>query len=190
MNKYRFWKVIFDCIFSAVLIILLLPLFIVLFITTSLDTRSNGVFYQKRIGQNGKPFIIYKFKTIRNENHFCSKTGIILRKYKLDELPQLFNIVKCEMSFVGPRPDIEGYYDKLEGEDRKVLFLKPGITSDASIKYSNEEELLKKQEDALYYNDKVLFPDKVKMNLEYLENMSFSNDLTILTKTIFKVFIN
>ncbi|WP_415328641.1 sugar transferase [Chryseobacterium sp. MMS23-Vi53] len=189
MNQYRFWKGIFDCFFSAILIVLLFPLLILLFIIACIDTSSNGIFFQKRIGQYGKVFIIYKFKTIRDKDEFCSKTGSVLRKYKLDELPQLFNILKGEMSFVGPRPDIEGYYDILKGKDRKVLNLKPGITSEASIKYSNEEELLKQQQDPLYYNDEILFPDKVKMNLDYLENMSFSNDFKILTKTIFKVLI-
>ncbi|SIQ23504.1 Sugar transferase involved in LPS biosynthesis (colanic, teichoic acid) [Chryseobacterium sp. RU37D] len=189
MNQYRYWKVIFDCFFAAVLIILFLPLLIILFIVASVDTRSNGIFCQKRIGQYGKLFIIYKFKTIRDKDEYCSKTGSVLRKYKLDELPQLFNIIKCEMSFVGPRPDIEGYYDKLQGDDRKVLELKPGITSEASIKYSNEETILKTQNEPLFYNDEVLFPDKVKMNLIYLENMSLSNDIKILAKTIIKIFI-
>jgi lipopolysaccharide/colanic/teichoic acid biosynthesis glycosyltransferase len=189
MNHYRYWKIIFDGVLAALLIILLLPLLILLFIIASLDTQSNGVFCQKRIGQYGKPFTIFKFKTIHENTRRMSRVGSALRKYKLDELPQLFNIIKGEMSFVGPRPDIEGYYDQLKGDDRKVLELKPGITSEASIKYSNEEALLLQQEDPLMYNDKVLFPDKIKMNLYYLENMSFINDIKILNKTIFKVFI-
>jgi len=189
MNQYKHWKIVFDVVLSAFLIILMFPLLIILFIIASIDTQSNGVFFQRRIGQHGKPFIIYKFKTIHDTRGKSSAIGLILRKFKFDELPQLFNIVKQEMSFVGPRPDVEGYYDKLEGEFRKVLKLKPGITSEASIKYSNEEIILAQQENPLQYNDEVLFPDKVKMNLNYLENMSFKNDLKILFKTFFKVFI-
>ena len=115
-----------------------------------------------------------------------SKLGAFLRKYKLDELPQFLNVLKGEMSIVGPRPDIEGYYDKLQGEDRKVLELKPGITCEASIKYYNEEEILELQNDALHYNDTVIFPDKVKMNLNYYYHQSLISDIKIILKTIIK----
>ncbi|WP_426479694.1 sugar transferase [Chryseobacterium sp. CBSDS_008] len=184
MNQYKYWKVVFDFILAVILILFLMPVLIILFVITSLDTSSNGIFFQKRIGQYGKPFIIFKFKTIHEQKRTCSKTGQILRKFKLDEFPQLFNIIKGDMSFVGPRPDIEGYYDKLTGADRKVLELKPGLTSEASIKYRDEEYLLKNQENPLAYNDEVLFPNKVKMNLDYFENMSFKNDAKILFKTL------
>ncbi|ANF51561.1 sugar transferase [Chryseobacterium glaciei] len=187
MNHYKNWKVIFDFIFSIILIILMMPLFIVLFIIISIDTKSNGIFCQKRVGQYGKLFTIYKFKTINEKTKKSSYLGLLLRKTKLDELPQLFNIIKGEMSFVGPRPDIEGYYDKLQGNDWEVLQLKPGVTSEASIKYSNEEFLLKSQKNPMLYNDEVIFPDKVRMNLNYLEKMSFSEDLRIILKTIFKI---
>jgi lipopolysaccharide/colanic/teichoic acid biosynthesis glycosyltransferase len=189
MSQYRYWKVIFDCILSIFLIILFLPLLILIFIIASLDTGSNGIFYQERVGQFGKIFTIYKFKSINDKKRTSSSVGLLLRKFKFDELPQLFNILKGEMSFVGPRPDIEGYYDRLEGDLRKVLELKPGLTSEASIKYSNEDAILKLQENPLLYNDEVLFPEKVKMNLYYVENMSFSTDIKILLKTIFKVII-
>lgn len=184
MNQYTYWKVVLDFTFAVIWTVLLMPLLIILFIVTSLDTSSNGIFYQKRIGQYGKSFVIFKFKTIHEQTRKCSEIGQILRKCKLDELPQLFNILKGDMSFVGPRPDIEGYYDKLEGADRKVLELKPGLTCEASIKYRNEENLLKNQQDPLAYNDEILFPNKVKMNLDYYENMSFENDIKILFKTL------
>lgn len=187
MNYYKYWKIVFDWLFSILLIILLMPLLIFVFIITSIDTQSNGIFFQKRVGQYGRIFIIYKLKTISGKNKKISNIGMFLRKYKIDELPQLFNIIKGDMSFVGPRPDIEGYYDKLQGSDRRVLLLKPGLTSEASIKYSNEEVLLKSQKDPLAYNDQVIFPDKVKMNLDYLENISFAEDLRILVKTILKI---
>ncbi|KAA0126174.1 sugar transferase [Chryseobacterium sp. SN22] len=189
MNRYRYWKIFFDSILSFILIIFFLPLLVVLFIIATIDTHSNGIFFQKRIGQFGKTFIIYKFKTIHDQKKVSSATGLLLRKYKLDELPQLFNILKGDMSFVGPRPDVKGYYDALTGAERKVLELKPGLTSEASIKYSNENAVLQLQKDPLWYNDEVLFPDKLKMNLHYLENMSLANDLRILMKTIFKVIV-
>ncbi len=108
-----------------------------------------------------------------------------MRKTKLDELPQLFNILKGDMSLVGPRPDISGYYDILEGNDRLVLELKPGLTSEAGIKFRNEEEILNKQIDSLKYNDEIIFPEKVKMNLEYYKHLSLKKDAQILLRTFF-----
>jgi lipopolysaccharide/colanic/teichoic acid biosynthesis glycosyltransferase len=157
-----------------------------------IDTRTNGVFTQERIGQYGKRFKIYKLRTIQKINDSgefqISGTGRILRSFKLDELPQLFNVLKGEMSMVGPRPDISGYYDLLEGENRKILELKPGLTSLASLKYYNEDQLLEKQPSPLLYNDHVLFPDKVKMNLEYYYQQSFCGDMKIIIKTVDVVF--
>lgn len=114
-----------------------------------------------------------------------SRFAKFLRKSKLDELPQLFNIVKGDMSVVGPRPDIPGYYDALEGENRKILELKPGLTSEASIKYRNEEMLLQSVSNSKKYNDETIFPDKVKMNLNYYYNHNLLIDLKIILKTIF-----
>lgn len=115
-----------------------------------------------------------------------SNYGKFLRKYKLDELPQFLNIFFGDMSFVGPRPDIPGYYDKLQGEDRKILELKPGLCSWAAIKYFNEDKILRLQQDPLEFNDRVIFPDKVRMNLNYYYTQSFSEDLRILWRTIFR----
>ena len=114
--------------------------------------------------------------------------GKILRKTKIDELPQLINILKGDMSFVGPRPDVPGYYDVLKGEQRKVLVLKPGLTSLAAIKYRNEEQLLAQQVEPLLYNDTVIFPDKVNMNLDYLKKRSVGYDLKIIGLTIKSLF--
>ena len=110
--------------------------------------------------------------------------GAKLRKYKLDELLELWNVLIGDMSFVGPRPDVPGYADKLEGDDRRMLLLKPGITGPASLKYRDEEELLAEQENPQKYNDEVLFPDKVRINIEYLDNWSFWNDIKIIIYTI------
>jgi len=183
--RYVFWKEIIDRVGALLLLVLVWPFLIIAFLFATADSFSNGFFFQKRIGQYGRLFTIYKLKTIHPKTRKISSIGRVFRKSKLDELPQLFNILKGDMSFVGPRPDIEGYYDALEGEDRRVLNLKPGITSEASLKYRNEEYVLSTKGDPLKYNDEVIFPDKVKMNLEYLEKMSFSEDIRILTKTIF-----
>lgn len=142
------------------------------------------MFFQKRIGQFGKPFMIIKLKTIRSNSNKVTFTGKFFRKFKIDELPQFFNVLIGDMSIVGPRPDIEGYYDILQGEYCKVLNLKPGITSLASIKYKNEENLLASQENPLKYNDEVIFPDKVKMNLEYYYKQSLFLDIKIIVRTI------
>ena len=110
--------------------------------------------------------------------------GAILRKYKLDELPELWNVLIGDMSFVGPRPDVPGYADKLEGESRMILQLKPGITGPASLKYRNEEELLAVQDDPIRYNDEVIFPDKVRINQNYLKHWTFWLDIKIIIYTV------
>ena len=180
------FKRLFDVFFSVIGIVLLFPVLIICYIICSFDTQSNGLFLQNRIGQFGKPFIIFKFKTINPKNEKISKIGFLMRKYKLDEFPQLVNVLFGTMSFVGFRPDVEGYYDELIGEDKKILLLKPGITSLASIKYANEEFELSQQENPKKYNDEIIFPDKLMMNLEYYYNQSFLLDLKIICKTFFK----
>lgn len=116
-----------------------------------------------------------------------SKFGMFLRKSKIDELPQLVNILFGQMSFVGPRPDIIGYYDQLQGEDRKILELKPGLCSWTALKYIDEEALLQRQKDPLKYNDEVIFPDKIRMNLDYYYNRSFIEDMKILWATAIRI---
>ncbi|WP_367182752.1 sugar transferase [Chryseobacterium sp.] len=183
MKKYPWWKALMDYGLSFVAIIVLLPFFIILIIITSFDTGFPGIFRQKRIGRDGRAFTIYKLRTYHPANASKSHIGRWLRKTKLDELPQLFNVLKGDMSLVGPRPDIPGYYDVLKGEYRLILQLKPGLTSEAGIKFRNEEELLNRQENPLKYNDEILFPEKVKMNLDYYHKLSFKKDARILLKT-------
>lgn len=158
-----------------------------------IDTKTNGIFIQERIGQYGRKFKIYKLRTMQvsslSEEKRISRIGKILRNYKLDELPQLFNILKGEMSVVGPRPDLPGYYDLLAGENRKILELKPGLTSLASLKYNKEEQLLEKQESPAIYNDSVIFPDKVRLNLDYYYHRSFWGDIVIVFKTVWITFL-
>ena len=154
------------------------------------------IFRQKRIGKNGKLFTIYKFRTMSVRHNGSSISlkgesritplGAILRKYKLDELPELWNVFIGDMSFVGPRPDVPGYADKLEGLTREILKLKPGITGPASMKYRDEEEILAKQSDPVKYNNEVIFPDKVRINLNYLRNWSFWLDVKIIIYTVLR----
>jgi len=178
-------KRIFDLLLSLFGLLALGWLLLIFWIMASIDTQSNGMFVQERIGQWGRVFKIYKLKTMHPTTGKISILGAFFRKSKIDELPQLWNVLKGEMSFVGPRPDVAGYYDLLEGEVRKILELKPGITSEASLKYKNEERLLAQQANPLQYNDTVLFPDKVRMNLEYYYQRSFLGDLRIIWKTVF-----
>ncbi len=178
-------KRFFDTLFSLVGLLAVGVFLMGFWVLASIDTQSNGLFVQERIGQWGSVFKIYKLKTMHPITGKISPLGAFLRKSKIDELPQFWNVFKGDMSFVGPRPDVPGYYDLLEGESRKILELKPGITSEASIKYKNEEKLLAQQEDPLHYNDTVLFPDKVRMNLAYCYNHSFFGDIRIIWKTVF-----
>jgi lipopolysaccharide/colanic/teichoic acid biosynthesis glycosyltransferase len=179
------YKRIFDLVFSLIALILFGWIILLCILIATLNTKSIGIFTQERIGQHGKIFTIFKIKTMNDRLKTISMFGKFLRKSKLDELPQLFNIIKGDMSVVGPRPDIPGYYDLLEGVNRKILELKPGLTSEASIKYRNEEELLQSAINSKQYNDEIIFPDKVKMNLNYYYNYNLLIDLKIILKTIF-----
>lgn len=190
-----FLKFIFDRGASLFGLIFLFPVLIIVGILICIKMPGGPIiFKQRRVGQYGRLFTMYKFRSM-TVAHFGSSVsvkgesritplGAVLRKYKLDELPELWNVLIGDMSFVGPRPDVPGYADKLEGEDRRMLLLKPGITGPASLKYRNEEELLAKQENPQEYNDKVLFPDKVRLNIEYLDNWSFSNDIKFIIYTV------
>lgn len=152
---------------------------------TAIDTQSNGIFKQERIGRFGKPFFIYKLRTMHARSQKISIWGQLLRKTKLDELPQIINIVKGEMTFVGPRPDIIGYADQLVEKDQIILQLKPGITGLASLKYRNEEQLLAQQANPQEYNDAIIWPDKVRINKWYALHRNFYMDVLILGYTVF-----
>lgn len=153
-----------------------------------------AIFRQKRVGRNGKTFTMYKFRSMSAHHGGSSVSvagesritplGAKLRKYKIDELPELWNVLIGDMSFVGPRPDVPGYADNLEGENRNILRLRPGITGPASLKYRDEEELLAKQENPQEYNDKVIYPDKVRINLYYLSHYSFIMDIKMIVATV------
>lgn len=181
--------------FDLVLGLLLLPFLclpiIVLIIIATIDTKQWGLFSQLRIGQFGQPFRIYKIRTLKNEPHYMGRLqqsatpiGAFLRDRKLDELPQLFNVIFGQMSFVGPRPDVSGFADLLEGADRIILKVKPGITGPATLKYKDEESILAQQDDPETYNRTIIWPDKVKINKNYVQTWSFSLDLRHILKSI------
>ena len=190
-----FFKSLFDRGASFFGLILLSPVLLVVALLIRIKMPGGPIiFKQERVGRHGKLFTMYKFRSmtvghsgssvsVKGESRI-TPLGAQLRKYKLDELPELWNVLIGDMSFVGPRPDVPGYADKLEGDDRRMLLLKPGITGPASLKYRNEEELLAEQENPQWYNDRILFPDKVKINIEYLDNWSFWNDIKIIVYTV------
>jgi lipopolysaccharide/colanic/teichoic acid biosynthesis glycosyltransferase len=193
----RVLKRIFDIFFSAVGIVILWPVILLCWAVAAIDTRSNGFFIHKRVGRNGKLISVYKIKTmyvskgarspIASENTASiTKSGAFFRKYKLDELPQLFNVMAGSMSFVGPRPDVPSYADQLEGNDRIILQVRPGITGPASLKYKDEEVLLSAAADPVWYNDKIIWPDKVRINKEYILNYSLLDDVKYIMQTFFK----
>jgi len=156
------------------------------------------IFRQRRVGRGGRLFTMYKFRSMTVGHGGSSVSvagesritplGHVLRRYKLDELPELWNVLIGDMSLVGPRPDVPGYADKLTGEDRDVLRLRPGITGPASLKYANEEEILALVDDPQRYNDEVIFPDKVRINLQYYRSHSLAGDIKLILATIFRSY--
>ena len=191
-------KRLFDIIFSFVGIVFLFPVFIIVSILIKIDSSGPVFFLQERVGLNGKLFKIIKFRSMKiNHNNSLTVTlendkritriGKKIRKYKIDEIPELINVFIGDMSFVGPRPDVPGYADLLKGESRNILKLRPGITSRASIKYANEEMILLNENDPIAYNNNIIFPDKVKLNLNYYHNNNIWIDIKIIFATLFAV---
>lgn len=192
-------KWIFDRLMAFVGLLLLWPVLLVVAILIKINMVDGPIiFKQKRVGLNGQLFTMYKFRTM-TVNHGGSSVSVagesritplgqVLRKYKLDELPELWNVLIGDMSFVGPRPDVPGYADILVGTDRDVLKLRPGITGPASLKYANEEEILAKVKNPKEYNDRVIFPDKVKINLDYYKKHSLLGDIKLIFATIFRSY--
>ena len=191
------WKKwLFDRIMSFVGLIVLSPVLLVVALLIRVKMPGGPVlFRQKRVGKDGELFTMVKFRSMSVSHGGSSVSvagesritplGAKLRKYKLDELPELWNVLVGDMSFVGPRPDVPGYADKLVGEDRVILKLRPGITGPASLKYRNEEELLAGVDDPQTYNDTVIFPDKVRINKEYYYHWSFRKDIRYILQTVF-----
>jgi len=193
--KQALLKRVFDITFSVLGLLVSCPMIFIAWVIASIETYSNGFFMQQRVGQNGKLFKVIKIKTMKriagvdtsitaSTDVRITKSGAFFRNTKVDELPQLWNVLVGEMSFVGPRPDVPGYADKLEGTDKAILSLRPGITGPASLKYKKEEELLSREANPQKYNDEVIWPDKVKINRQYIEKYSLTKDITYIWKTI------
>jgi lipopolysaccharide/colanic/teichoic acid biosynthesis glycosyltransferase len=189
----------FDFIVSLIALVLLSPIFILISLLVTVTSRG-GIFYiQKRVGKNFREFGILKFRTMKPDSDKkglltvggrdprVTVVGYYLRKYKLDELPQLINVLIGDMSFVGPRPEVKKYVDLYNEEQKKVLSVKPGITDKASIAYSNENEVLAKYPDAEKAYIEIVMPAKLKLNLEYIEHRSFIGDLKLMAQTVFKI---
>ncbi len=213
MSNKSIVKLLFDRTFAFVGLIALSPL--LLFVWLLIRLKMSGgpaIFTQQRVGRDGKLFTMHKFRSMM-VNHGGSSIsvagearitplGAVMRRYKLDELPELWDVLRGKMSFVGPRPDVPGYADKLEGDDRRMLLLKPGITGPASLKYRDEELLLaevahKIEHEGMAiapdgrqittveeYNNNVIFPDKVKLNLYYLDHYTFIDDIKMIFCTV------
>lgn len=188
-------KWIFDRVMALIGLVVLLPVFLVVGILIKIKMPNGPIlFRQKRVGKGGRIFTMVKFRSmvvshsgssvsVAGESRI-SPLGAKLRKYKLDELPELWNVLIGDMSFVGPRPDVPGFADKLVGEEREILQLRPGITGPASLKYRNEEEILASVDDPIRYNAEVIYPDKVRINLDYLRHWSFARDLKYIVQTL------
>ncbi|MEH6456388.1 MAG: sugar transferase [Cocleimonas sp.] len=193
--KDRVFKRSFDISLSSLGLFFALPMIVTAWCISAVETRSNGFYTQSRIGLGGCMFKVIKIKTMKNTSgprssitsesaSEITRSGYFFRKYKVDELPQLWNVLLGDMSFVGPRPDVPGYADEVEGENKLLLSIRPGITGPASLKYKNEEMILKKKTDPKKYNDEVIWPDKVKINVDYVKNYSFMSDLRYIIRTV------
>lgn len=190
-----FAKRIFDIALSFFGLILFGWLILLGWMASTLNTRMNGFFLQDRVGLHGKLFKVIKIRTMRflpgvqttvtaSDDPRITRVGKFLRKAKIDELPQLINVLLGQMSFVGPRPDVPGFADALVGEDRIILSIRPGITGPATLKYKNEEQLLASVAEPERYNREVIFPDKVRINKAYIADYSLSKDLYYIYKTL------
>ena len=192
-DRQRLVKRAFDLVLAVTGLAISWPIIVVAVLAARQDTGASGIFSQQRIGRYGRQFTIRKIRTMRAiegphvtaaGDRRITPRGELLRRTKIDELPQLWNVLKGDMSFVGPRPDVPGYADLLTGENRKVLDLRPGLTGPATLKYRDEEIVLAAQADPVTYNDEVIWPDKVAINRAYQENWSLVGDLIYIWRTV------
>ena len=188
-TSQKVFKRLLDVLLSLILIPTLLFPVSILIILATIDTKIFGLFFQNRVGQYGKEFTIYKIRTY-NRNGEVSKFSKKIRNYKLDEIPQIFNILLGQMSFVGPRPDVLEVMSTLSRSDQVILSIKPGLTGPASLHYFNEEALLAEQEDPIAYNNQILTPKKNAINKDYIKNYHIFNDVNYIYKTTLHVFQN
>lgn len=199
IKKSFLLKRIFDIIFALLGVVALFPFFLIISLLIMLDSRGSIFYRQVRVGKNNVDFLLLKFRTMQsgaekkglltvgNKDNRITRMGYYLRKYKLDELPQLFNVLLGNMSLVGPRPEVRKYVNLYNTVQRQVLSIKPGITDYASIEYSNENEILAKASDPeqVYINE--IMPHKLSLNLKYMHEKSFATDIKIIFKTFAKI---
>ena len=193
-------KRLFDIVSSGIGLLCLAPVFVVRAIWIKLDSRGPVFYRQTRVGRYGRDFRIFKFRSMRvgsdkgrqitvgERDPRITRSGYFIRRYKIDELPQLINVFLGDMAIVGPRPEVRKYVDLYSEEQRKVFQVRPGITDLASIKYRNENELLSQVDDPDTYYIDVIMPDKLTINLEYIRHQSFMGDIKIIFNTLFKIF--
>lgn len=197
-RRQHFYKRVFDICLAIVGLVIFFWLIFICWLLSTLDTRQNGFYLQDRIGKKGKTFRIIKIRTMRSVKGVTSVftvrddprvtcLGSVLRRFKLDELPQLLNVLVGQMSFVGPRPDVAGFADLLQGKDRIILSVRPGITGPATLFFSNEEELLAGCNDIERYNREVVYPVKVKINRHYIQEYNFYKDILYILATLLPV---
>ncbi len=190
----------YDVLFSIVGLILASPVILLCIVLIRLLYNEHGLFSQERVGRGGKIFVLYKMRTMSSaraekvestvttkSDIRITKLGYYLRRSKLDELPQLYNVVMGDMSLVGPRPDVPGFADLLEGDDRIILEVRPGITGPAQLEFRDEESLLSEQENPEEYNMTTIWPRKVEINRDYVKNWSFLKDFVYVFKTVLGV---
>lgn len=188
----------FDILFSVIGILIVLPFLLIIFLVVVLESRGGFFYFQKRVGKGNKDFNLFKIRTmykdsdkkglltVGDDDKRITRTGRFLRKYKIDELPQLFNILSGKMSFVGPRPEVRKYIEMYTDEQLKVLSVKPGLTDFASLLYYDENSLMSKYENFEEVYIKAIMPRKLRLNMIYLNNQSICLDIKIILKTIFK----
>lgn len=192
-------KRLFDIVASGCGLLVLSPLFVVLAIWIKLDSKGPVFYRQVRVGRNNKDFKLFKFRSMRvgadkqglitvgGHDPRITRSGYFIRKYKLDEFPQLINVFIGDMSLVGPRPEVRKYVDMYTPEQMRVLSVRPGITDLASIRYRNENELLEQAENPDEYYEQVIMQDKLRINLEYVDNHSFWNDIKLIFMTFWEI---
>ncbi|NNL02590.1 MAG: sugar transferase [Eudoraea sp.] len=189
----------FDFILSFVGLVLLTPLFLIVALLIKLDSKGPVFYMQSRVGRFNNDFKLFKFRTmtlnadrlglltLSSRDERITKLGYYLRKYKVDELPQLINVLKGDMSLVGPRPEVRKYVDLYSKNQMKVLDFRPGITDVSSIRYSNENEVLENQSEPEKYYIEVIMPEKIKYNLEYLKKQNILSDIQTIFRTLAKI---
>ncbi len=190
---------LFDILFSLVGLVILSPIFIVIYILIRVESKGGGFYSQERVGKNGTTFKLLKFRSMRTgadkqglitvggHDSRITRMGYFIRKYKIDELPQLLNVLKGDMSLVGPRPEVMKYVDMYTDEQRRVLDIKPGITDYASIEYSDENVILGQADDPDKVYVEQIMPDKIRLNMRYIENHNLMEYFKIIFLTIKKI---